>query len=82
MALHKTVVTPLCTGVTAVLHLAIDIDWKSYFPGHWVHIAFSESAHCEYVYDSTGPRLNIKTILSMYGDFHVKDKTVVRTSYL
>ena len=29
-----------------------------------------------------GPRLNIKTILSRYGDFHVKDKTAVRTSYL
>ena len=31
---------------------------------------------------SPGPRLNIKTVLSMYGDFHVKDKTAVRTSYL
>ena len=29
-----------------------------------------------------GPRLNIKTALFMYGDFHVKDKTAVRTSYL
>ena len=29
-----------------------------------------------------GPRLNIKTVLSTYGDFHVKNKTVVRTSYL
>ena len=34
-----------------------------------------------YVADS-GPRLNIKTVLSTYGDFHVKDKTAVRTSYL
>ena len=33
------------------------------------------------IYDS-GPRLNIKTVLSTYGDFHVKDKTAVRTSYL
>ena len=31
---------------------------------------------------NTGPRLNIKTVLSTYGDFHVKDKTAVRTSYL
>ena len=31
---------------------------------------------------ASGPRLNIKTVLSMYGDFHVKDKTAVRTSYL
>ena len=29
-----------------------------------------------------GFRLNIKTVLSTYGDFHVKDKTAVRTSYL
>ena len=34
-----------------------------------------------YLLDS-GPRLNIKTVLSTYGDFHVKDKTAVRTSYL
>ena len=33
-------------------------------------------------YESTGPRLNIKTVLFTYGDFHVKDKTAVRTSYL
>ena len=32
--------------------------------------------------DTPGPRLNIKTVLSTYGDFHVKDKTAVRTSYL
>ena len=30
----------------------------------------------------SGPRLNIKTVLSTYGNFHVKDKTAVRTSYL
>ena len=30
----------------------------------------------------SGPRLNIKTVLSTYGDFHVKDKTAVRTTYL
>ena len=29
-----------------------------------------------------GPCLNIKTVLSTYSDFHVKDKTAVRTSYL
>ena len=29
-----------------------------------------------------GPWFNIKTVLSTYGDFHVKDKTAVRTSYL
>ena len=30
----------------------------------------------------SGPCLNIKTVLSKYGDVHVKDKTAVRTSYL
>ena len=32
--------------------------------------------------EDPGPRLNIKTVLSTYGDIHVKDKTAVRTSYL
>ena len=34
------------------------------------------------VHLTPGPRLNIKTVLSTYGDFHDKDKTAVRTSYL
>ena len=50
--------------------------------------------HTSTTYDSThaiaykaiawrpGPRLDIKTVLSTYDDFHVKDKTAVRTSYL
>ena len=29
-----------------------------------------------------GPRLNMKTVYPMYGDSHVKDKTVARPSYL
>ena len=33
-------------------------------------------------FSASGTRLNIKTVLSKYGDFHVKDKTAVRTSYL
>ena len=33
-------------------------------------------------FPTPGPRLNINTVLSTYGDFHVKDKTAVRTSYL
>ena len=28
--------------------------------------------------ETSGPRLNIKTVLSTYGDFHVKDKTAVK----
>ena len=30
----------------------------------------------------SGPRLNIKTIFPGYGDSHVKDKTILRPSYL
>ena len=37
---------------------------------------------CCYSQQGPGPRLNIKTVLFTYGDFHVKDKTAVRTSYL
>ena len=40
----------------------------------------TSSYHSEF--SQTGPRLNIKTVLFTYGDFHVKDKTAVRTSYL
>ena len=41
----------------------------------------NELLHCDSK-PQPGPRLNIKTVLSTYGDFHVKDKTAVRTSYL
>ena len=44
----------------------------------WLCCSPVESRHPK----SSGPRLNIKTVLSTYGDFHVKDKTAVRTSYL
>ena len=30
----------------------------------------------------TEPRLNIKTVFPRYADSHVKDKTVIRPSYL
>ena len=33
-------------------------------------------------WEEPGPRLNIKIVLSRYGDSYVKDKTAVRTSYL
>ena len=39
-------------------------------------------SECNELLEKSGPRLNIKTVLSTYGDFHVKDKTAVRTSYL
>ena len=34
------------------------------------------------VTQGSGPRLNIKTVFPRYGDSHVKDKTVMRPSYL
>ena len=47
--------------------------WHHTWHTHWLTIRQSPTP---------GPRLNIKTVLSTYGDFHVKDKTAVRTSYL
>ena len=46
-----------------------------YYPGTLVNYPMLETLE-------SGGRLNIKTVLSTYGDFHVKDKTAVRTSYL
>ena len=51
------------------------IRFNHVVPMNWVII-------CSGIGMSPGPRLNIKTVLSRYGDFHVKDKTAVRTSYL
>ena len=45
------------------------------------HIGWG-AMHTTYSGRRTGPCLNIKTVLSTYGDFHVKDKTAVRTCYL
>ena len=59
----------------------------SKLPENSGHLALFQST-ASISYDSylhiqpSGPRLNIKTVLSTYGDFHVKDKTAVRTSYL
>ena len=46
------------------------------------NVALTHSHSCNFLHSRSGPRLNIKTVLSTYGDFHVKDKTAVRTSYL
>ena len=45
------------------------------------HYKFQVMVSC-HTSKAPGPRLNIKTVLSTYGDFHVKDKTAVRSSYL
>ena len=48
----------------------------------YVQVRDTKDYTLNYAFTEAGPRLNIKTILSTYGDFHVKDKTAVRTSYL
>ena len=52
--------------------------------GKTLHMLYSQYNVCwwPWWWKEPGPRLNIKTVLSAYGDFHVKDKTDVRTSYL
>ena len=45
------------------------------------NVCFNNSAR-PVPFSGTGPRLNIKTVLSTYGDSYVKDKTADRTSYL
>ena len=69
----KLRVTGLCEGNSPV---------TVEFPAHEASNAENVSLWWRRVNTSSGPRLNIKTVLSTYGDFHVKDKTAVRTSYL
>ena len=57
-------------------------DHLSVMSGNWNIQGELGSYYCCWYPSSPGPRLNIKTVLSTYGDFHVKDKTAVRTSYL
>ena len=57
------------------------ISWVQFVFLHFI-LKYLESIFHQPIKLSAGPRLNIKTVLSMYGDFHVKDKTAVRTSYL
>ena len=47
-----------------------------------MHFKCTQNGYGYNVTQETGPRLNIKTVLSRYGDSYVKDKTAVRTSYL
>ena len=72
----------VCTASRCSQMYRVSTDWK--YP--WKY-GVSQQKILSYQYrDShhkgSGPRLNIKTVLSTYGDFHVKDKTAVRTSYL
>ena len=47
-----------------------------------IHMIENRVKNEDHLKDKERPRLNINTVLSTYGDFHVKDKTAVRTSYL
>ena len=70
-----------CFSNQAYEHSTRDQLWESreYIP-EWRNRRFP--ARARWIAETSGPRLNIKTVLSTYGDFHVKDKTAVRTSYL
>ena len=58
--------------------------WSSWFISYMVEMmalhGYTSRIICTVGGESI--RLNIKTVLSTYGDFHVKDKTAVRTYYL
>ena len=56
-------------------HSLVSLDSRCIMHVHWSRKWLGTK-------QATGPRLNIKTVLSTYGDFHVKDKTAARTSYL
>ena len=71
-----------CRSLNALLTIIVVVTW---------HAGKVTTCRCYVVNDilngdlmtqGSGPRFNIKTVLSTYGDFHVKDKTAVRTSYL
>ena len=66
-------------GTLSLHHLnARDICLGVGVPHTWSTLQFGSDV----TLISSGSRLNIKTVLSTYGNFHVKDKTAVRTSYL
>ena len=61
-------------------YVSNDMQWNGCPPAAILKIKLDIDAKPSQ--NKPGPRLNIKTVLSTYGDFHVKDKTAVRTSYL
>ena len=73
---------PILIQVMAWCHQQA-ISWASVKPDLCRHMASLGHDMLKQVWtERPGPRLNIKTVLSTYGDFHVKGKTAVRTSYL
>ena len=78
------------TGVQWIMQIQFTRLWHMDNEGGWRYTPFLYGNHYNsmdiVIYDEEselpGPRFNTKTVLSTYGDFHVKDKTAVRTSYL
>ena len=62
----------------AYQHVSAEVNLNYGSKGHAGLLTCYSSAQS----NQPGPRLNIKTVLSRYGDSYVKDKTAVRTSYL
>ena len=88
----KLRVTGLCAGNSPETgefpaQMASNAENVSIWWRHHADNKMTDEAHKKDISESVqlkspGPRLNIKTVLSTYGDFHAKDKTAVRTSYL
>ena len=76
------VVLSYCYTSRSGLHYQLFIGTISYRCVNFDASDMSSMGLCGGDNTASGPRLNIKTVLSTYGDFHVKDKTAVRTSYL
>ena len=75
----KTAVFPLikhrCYWSLVLNHPYQEANSLAYHPG-------DEGMDKYHASKDTGPRLNIKTVFSMYGDSHPNDKTVLRPFYL
>ena len=92
MALHYFLTMGACDIDLHLTHWdpgKISSNWELMFNFNvWLKIPYIFIVNSDEIiskhpsWQRSGPRLNIKTVLSTYGDFHVKDKTAVRTSYL
>ena len=60
-----------------IRYISLHVPWKpaiKIYYHHYYHYCYWPVKP----WPGPGPRLNIKTVLSTYGDFHVKDKTAVK----
>ena len=86
--IKKHAVQRICMAVGHLNSVSL-FDWQQF----WNEVVYLEHLYEEKrmedwvmairgVRRPSGPCLNIKTVFPRYGDSHVKDKTVVRPSYL